>query len=78
MKLYVYRSSLFTDVLTVQEHFLLTTDDRKHSNTDKIRRAFGDNYNMFVVPIPASMSSNFWCVWSVYRITNPENFPSIM
>ena len=41
---------LFSDVLSVQEHFLLSSDDRKHSNTDKIRRAFGDNYDMFVVP----------------------------
>ena len=31
---------LFSDVLSVQEHFLLSSDDRTHSNTDKIRRAF--------------------------------------
>ena len=41
---------LFSDILSVQEHFLLSSDDRKYSNTDKIRRAFGDNYDMFVVP----------------------------
>ena len=28
--------------------------------------------------IPASMSSNLCCVWSVYKITTPENFPSVM
>ena len=32
---------LFTDIFCLQEHFLLTSKDRKHSNTDKIRKAFG-------------------------------------
>ena len=41
---------LFSDIFCLQEHFLLSSSDRKHSNTSKIRRAFGDNYDMYLVP----------------------------
>ena len=41
---------LFTDIFCLQEHFLLTSKDRKHSNTDKIRKAFGQSYDMFIKP----------------------------
>ena len=34
----------------MQEHFILSSSDKKHSNTDKIRRAFGEKYDMFIVP----------------------------
>ena len=41
---------LFSDIFCLQQHFLLSSSDRKHSNTSKIRRAFGDNYDIFLVP----------------------------
>ena len=47
---YIKTLLLFSDIFCLQEHFLLSSSDRKHSNTSKIRRAFGDNYDMFLVP----------------------------
>ena len=37
-------------LVCLQEHFLLTSKDRKHNNTDKIRKAFGQSYDMFLKP----------------------------
>ena len=36
-------------MLCVQEHFLLDSRDKKHSNTDKIR-IFSDKCDMIIVP----------------------------
>ena len=41
---------LFSDILCLQEHFILSSSDKKYSNTDKIRRAFGDKYDMYITP----------------------------
>ena len=41
---------LFSDILCLQEHFLLDCKDRKNSNTNKIRNKFGDSHDMFIVP----------------------------
>ena len=41
---------LFSDILCIQEHFVLDCKDRNHSNTDKIRERFNDNHDMFIVP----------------------------
>ena len=46
---------LFSDILCVQEHFLLDSKDRKHSNTTKLRNKF-KNHDMFIVP--ASKGNN--------------------
>ena len=32
---------LFTDILCLQEHFQLNSGDKKHNNTDKLLKAFG-------------------------------------
>ena len=40
----------FTDILCLQEHFLLDSKDRKHSNTSKIRNRYSDSYDMFIEP----------------------------
>ena len=40
---------LFTDILCIQEHFLLDAQDRKYSNTNKLRKKF-TNCDMFIVP----------------------------
>ena len=47
---YVETLLLFSDIICIQEHFLLDSHDRKYSNTDKIRKRFGDNLDMFIVP----------------------------
>ena len=41
---------LFTDILCVQEHFLLDCNDKKYSNTDKMRARFNNSHDMFIVP----------------------------
>ena len=42
--------TLFSDILCVQEHFLLDSGDRKHSNTQKLRKYFGDTHDMSIKP----------------------------
>ena len=41
---------LFSDIFCLQEHFLMTSKDKKHSNTNKIRNAFGQECDMFITP----------------------------
>ena len=40
---------LFTDILCIQEHFVLDAQDRKYINTNKLRKKF-TNCDMFIVP----------------------------
>ena len=47
---------LFTDICCLQEHFLMTSKDKKHSNTNKIRKAYGQEYDMFITPAVKSNS----------------------
>ena len=42
--------SLFSNILCLQEHFLLDGKNKKHSNTDKLRKICGNRYDMFIVP----------------------------
>ena len=54
---------------------ILSTSNSGDNHTDyKAPEYFG----IVILTIPASTSSNLWRVWSVYRITTPENFPSVM
>ena len=41
---------LFSDIVCVQEHFVLNSGSRKYNNTEKIISACGDNFNMFITP----------------------------
>ena len=41
---------LFSDILCIQEHFLLDSKDKKHSNTNKLRNSFGTDHDMFITP----------------------------
>ena len=41
---------LFSDIIAVQEHFLLNSKDKNYSNTNKLRKAFGANHDMYIVP----------------------------
>ena len=41
---------LFSDILCVQEHFLLDCNDKKHSITNKMCAKFNNSDDMFIVP----------------------------
>ena len=41
---------LFSDILCIQEHFLLDAGDRKASNTHKLINLFGQTHDMYIVP----------------------------
>ena len=41
---------LFSDILCIQEHFLLDNKDKKHSNTKKLVTVAGNTHDMFIVP----------------------------
>ena len=47
---YISTLSLFSNILCLQEHFLLDSKSKKYSNTDKLRNLFGKKYDMFIVP----------------------------
>jgi hypothetical protein len=47
---YIETLSLFSDMVCLQEHFLLDAKDRKQSNTNKIRKTFGNKFDMYIVP----------------------------
>ena len=40
----------FSEILLIQEHFLLDANDKKHSNTDILRSCFGPSFDMFITP----------------------------
>ena len=48
---------LFSDICCLQEHFLLDCKDKGHSNTDKLRSAFGSLCDMHIVPAVKSNTS---------------------
>ena len=47
---------LFSDVLCVQEHFILDSNERKHSNTNKLRKSF-PNFDMHIKPAVKNSTS---------------------
>ena len=47
---FISHLQLFSDIVCVQEHFVLNSGSRKYNNTEKIRSACGDNFNMFITP----------------------------
>ena len=42
--------SLFSNIICLQEHFLLDSKSKTYSNTNKLRKLFGNKYDMFIVP----------------------------
>ena len=42
--------SLFSSIICLQAHFLLDSKVKKYSNTNKLRNAFSDKFDMFIVP----------------------------
>ena len=47
---YLTTLSLFSNILCIQEHFLLDGKFKTHSNTDKMRKLFNNKYDMFIIP----------------------------
>ena len=47
---YLTTLSLFSNILCIQEHFLLDGKDKNHSNTNKIRKLLNHKYDMFIIP----------------------------
>ena len=39
---------LFSDILVIQEHFLLTSKTKNHSNTNKIVKSLGQHFDMYI------------------------------
>ena len=54
---YIETLALFSDIVCIQEHFLLDSGDKKHSNTDKIRKKFSNQFDMYVKPAYKSNSN---------------------
>ena len=42
--------SLFSNIVCIQEHFLLDSKDKNHSNTNKLRKALEFKYDMYITP----------------------------
>ena len=49
-KNYIRTLLLFSDILCVQEHFLLDSKDKNYSNIDKLKIDLGEKHDMFIVP----------------------------
>ena len=49
-KNYIKTLLLFSDILCIQEHFILDSNDKKHSNTNKLVVNLGADHDMFIVP----------------------------
>ena len=47
---YIQTLQLFSDILCIQEHLLLDAKDKKHSNTNKIMKKLGSQFDMYIVP----------------------------
>jgi hypothetical protein len=47
---YIKTLLLFSDILCIQEHFLLDCGNKKHSNTSKLKQYFSDNHDMSIKP----------------------------
>ena len=45
---YISTLLLFSDIMCVQEHFLQDCKDKKSSNTNKIRKNYGDKHDMYI------------------------------
>ena len=47
---YIKSLTLFSDILCIQEHFLLDSGNRKYSNTQKLKKLFGHTHDMIIKP----------------------------
>ena len=46
----IEKLSLFSDIICIQEHFLIDSNSKKYSNSNKIRQSYGDVYDILVTP----------------------------
>ena len=47
---YIDTLLLFSDIVCIQEHFLQDCKDKQYSNTGKLRKNYGKNCDMYIVP----------------------------
>ena len=47
---------VFSDILCIQEHFLLDCKDKKSSNTNLLRKKFDNEHDMYILPATKSSS----------------------
>ena len=47
---YIKTLCLFSDILCIQEHFLLDAGIKKYNNTHKLKQYFGDTHDMCIKP----------------------------
>ena len=47
---YIETLTIFSDIVCLQEHFLLDAKDKNHSNANKIQKVFGNTHDMYIVP----------------------------
>ena len=47
---YIEEVLLFSHVVCIQEHFLLTSQSKSHSNTDLLKKLYGNNQDMDIIP----------------------------
>ena len=47
---YMDKLLLCSDILCVQEHFLLDCKNKNYSNTDKLKEKFNDLHDMYIIP----------------------------
>ena len=64
---------IFSNILCIQEHFLQDAGDKKHSNTNKLRKSFKD-HDMYITP---AFKANNKEVVSLSVIGNRELFTNI-
>ena len=43
--------ALFSNIICIQEHFLLDSKDKNYSNTNKIRKIHGCSHDMFITQL---------------------------
>ena len=41
---------IFSDIVVLQEHMILTAKSKSHSNTNKIVKSLGQNCDMYITP----------------------------
>ena len=51
---------VFSDIICIQEHLLLDAKDKKHSNTNKIIKLFGDQFDIHITPRTCSENNRVY------------------
>ena len=52
--------NIFSDILCIQEHFLLDAGGKKHSNTYKLKTLFCDTHDILIKPAFKKCNEEEW------------------